>query len=108
VGVCGEGLGEVGEEAARAASPRLMPSRALASASIRCAVLRRGSFLASRRNSGALATSILIASPGAPLPPPAQETLRNHERRRSESPIESATKRGGIRESSMLVCQEAG
>src|SRR5829696_3180401 len=44
-----------------------MPSRALASASIRCAVLRRGSFLASRRNSGALATSILIASPGAAI-----------------------------------------
>src|SRR3712207_5117500 len=34
---------------------------------MRCAVLRRGSFLASRRSSGALATSALIAKPHAAM-----------------------------------------
>jgi transposase len=51
----------------RTLSARLMPSIALARASMRCAVLRRGSFLASRRRSTAVATSVLIASPAAAI-----------------------------------------
>lgn len=54
--------------AARAASARLIPSSAFAIASIRCAVRRRGSLLAKRRNSDAVATSSRIGNARPMLP----------------------------------------
>jgi hypothetical protein len=53
---------------ARAASARLIPSSALAIASNRCAVRRRGSFLAKCRNSHAVATSSRIGNARPMLP----------------------------------------
>lgn len=71
---------------------RLRPSKALAIASMRCAVLRRGSFLASRRNSAGLATSALTAKPRpaiAASQPRQNEMTSRSARKRPSSPLQS-------------------
>src|SRR5918998_1386948 len=65
-------------------------------ASIRCAVRRRGSFLASRRSSAAVATSSRIASP-CPIPPSRQSrTALNQPRETSGSLREPPQARAGM------------
>ena len=83
--------------AARAACARLIPSSAFAIASIRWAGRRRGSFLASPRNSDAIAPSLRIGNP-RPIPASRQSTAAgNHDPSVRKRPPESPQARGGMR-----------